>query len=64
MDERIRNAIGKALYEATLTYDDSRAVRWEDMIFKDEWIRKAEEVVKAYLAIKDAIERVEGPGEP
>jgi len=58
MNDEIRDVIGRALYDATVYYPQQ--VPWDKMIFKDEWIRKAEEVVKAYLMMKDAIDKTEG----
>ena len=41
-------AIGKALYDASMDWADSRTPQWEQLANKAEWIRKAEKVVDAY----------------
>jgi hypothetical protein len=48
MDEQLRQAIGKALYECFADFTDSRIPRWESLFNKGEWIHKAEKVVEVY----------------
>jgi len=49
MNEQLRNAIGRALYESAVDPRHKDFVKWDVLIFKDEWIRRAEAVAKAYL---------------
>jgi len=48
MDKETQDTIGRALYEISMDFTDSRTPLWEDLIIKGAWIRKAEAVVEAY----------------
>jgi hypothetical protein len=47
MNEATRDAIGRALYEASMDWTE-RTPRWESILNKEIWIYKAEAVIQAY----------------
>jgi len=51
LDKEARDAIGRALYEASydvVDFTDSRTPQWNALLVKEPWIRKAEAAVEAY----------------
>jgi len=50
MDEKLREAIGRALYEASFDFDLGDMPTWDDLIEKEEWMLRAEKGVSAFLA--------------
>lgn len=56
LDKETREMLGRALYEAsydTLDFTDSRTPRWENLLSKESWIRKAEAVVETYERLRE-----------
>lgn len=52
MDSETRDVIGRALYEATADFTDSRTPAWDALLNKEMWILRAEKVVEAYEKCK------------
>jgi hypothetical protein len=49
MNEELRNAIGKALYEYSLQEPGDYSVKWDALSNKEQWMRRAEKVVETFL---------------
>ncbi|OLD63777.1 MAG: hypothetical protein AUF65_01330 [Chloroflexi bacterium 13_1_20CM_50_12] len=50
MDAELREAIGRALYNASFDFDLGDMPTWDELLEKEEWMARAEKVVSAFLA--------------
>lgn len=49
MDNATQQIIGRALYNASVDFTDSRTPEWEYISNKEEWIWRAEKVVLVFV---------------
>lgn len=52
MNEELRDALGKALYEASVPMMDDDEPTWEEWLDKEIWMQRAEKVVETYNRLR------------
>lgn len=57
MDKETQDSIGRALYEISTDFTDSRTPRWEDLVVKSTWIMRAMAVIEAYEIMREQQQR-------